>query len=400
MKIAVLLSFIFIFGAACDQVKLRPKSILPSDEKIQSFEGGYVTDGKGGLFQNIKWYEYEMATHIIWPLQDVFAIKTPTAIYKLQIRSYYDEAGVEPGVFRLGLGKEIQENSELTVDARACGNPFTNPDHAACLTDPQRNIFTYLDLETLKSRAMSEAEALQDSAWDIAFRGTDIKLNAGLSGPSNVVGALLNRFDFFQDASGRPDAVKLRDRGLQARAADAFVGLSPKGVSAFYLPDGIDRVMHERDWFIQTGAIRQALPQNWWILKTVTDQAFAKIRVLDIQEKILPALAQSQAQIIETEVIFEYFIQAAGSPEFSATAQKVAIQLSTQARSSQICISFLNNEFWSCRPDRKDWDLRLLAVNAVRNGQLFREWRIFVAKGARGPLDAQAADQVRSGLAN
>lgn len=382
-KSLLLLSIWMLSIVACDKVELRPKSAAPGSEKIQSFEGAFVKDGKGGLFQNIKWYEYEMATHIIWSRQDVFAIRSAGQIFKLQVRAYYDQATNEPGLFRIALGQGAGAGREVMVDARACGNPFTNPDHAGCLQDPERNVFTYLKFSDLSTLRMTDHQAQNSLDWDIAFRGTDVKLNAGISGPRNVVGTLLKRFDFFTDTVGQVSAEKLRDLNLQTQAQAEFVNLRTADVEAFYLPDGVDRVMYEKDWF-QADALtglRTAKDHNLWILKSPIKDWLAEIRVAEIFETRIDATGE-----IQSAITFESRLQGPGETSFARATQRLTIQLSSSQRTMQFCVSLVRNESWACVKDRTDWDFRLLAVHQTKANVLNREWRIFVNQGGRGPL--------------
>lgn len=385
--------FLICLSLGCERVELRPKAGPPAgEEKPQAFSGDYLKDGKGGLFQNVKWYEYEMATHIIWPRFDVFVVRSGVNIHKLQIRSYHHSETNEPGWVKLAIGTSSGAGREIDIDARACGNPFTNPDHAGCLSDPTRNVFTYVNLQSLAQRRMTDEEARVDRDWDIAFRGTDVKLNGGLSGPGEVVGALLERFAFF-DENGALAVTKLRDPELKARAVAGFEAADAATARNFYLPDGIDRVMHEREWFSVDPATqkRAARADRWWVLKSPGDEAYAKVRVAQIDESTTGAAAFS------TTLTFEAAVQAAGANAFASATTPLTLNFTTDARSTQFCVSFIRQESWTCVKERTDWDLRLLVVNQVKSGALTREWRIFVNEGARGPLSAQEAAAITSG---
>ncbi len=55
----------------------------------------YRQDSAGGLFDDNTWYAYGLAgNNKLWPNYRVYAIDTGTGFYKLQILSYYDQAGV------------------------------------------------------------------------------------------------------------------------------------------------------------------------------------------------------------------------------------------------------------------------------------------------------------------
>ena len=79
------------------------------------------------------------------------------------------------------------------------------------MNDPEQNVFTYFDIDSFTSERMTDAEALLKSNWDIAFKTTEIKLNAGISGPSHVLGALARQLTVFNNVLGQIDLSKLRD---------------------------------------------------------------------------------------------------------------------------------------------------------------------------------------------
>ncbi len=54
----------------------------------------WFEDVSGGVFSNSSWYAYNLdGNHRIWPNYRVYAVDTGEGIYKLQLLSYYDEAG-------------------------------------------------------------------------------------------------------------------------------------------------------------------------------------------------------------------------------------------------------------------------------------------------------------------
>jgi len=59
--------------------------------------GAWIEDSEepGGVFQRTPWYRYNLTgtDHQIWPTFNVYLIRTGGEVYKLQIISYYDDAG-------------------------------------------------------------------------------------------------------------------------------------------------------------------------------------------------------------------------------------------------------------------------------------------------------------------
>ena len=147
-----------------------------------------------GLFEEHSWYAYDMSTHSIWSHLDVYVINAGDSSYAVQILSYYNPDNTnESGFYTLRVQTPGGPLSTVEVAAGACGNARANPNYDSCVQDPQQNAFTYLNLETLESWKMSDAEASQSEDWDMAFKTTDIQLNNGSKGPGQVSGALAYR---------------------------------------------------------------------------------------------------------------------------------------------------------------------------------------------------------------
>lgn len=61
----------------------------------------YSTDATGGVFEEYGWYAYNLQDNRrLWPNYRVYAIDTGAAYYKLQILSYYDDAGTS-GIYTI-----------------------------------------------------------------------------------------------------------------------------------------------------------------------------------------------------------------------------------------------------------------------------------------------------------
>ncbi len=55
----------------------------------------YRPDGVGGIFKDYTWYSYDLQRNKkLWPNYRVYVIDTGTRLYKMQILSYYDRAGI------------------------------------------------------------------------------------------------------------------------------------------------------------------------------------------------------------------------------------------------------------------------------------------------------------------
>ncbi len=153
-----------------------------------------------GLFEEYPWYSYDMTTHTILSNLDVYAIENDSSLYAVQVLSYYNPANTnESGFYTLRVQAPGGALETVEVSASACGNARANPNYDSCVADPEQNAFTYLNLETLATWKMSDAEAAQSDEWDLAFKTTEIRLNNTSFGPGNVLGALAYRnADLFQ----------------------------------------------------------------------------------------------------------------------------------------------------------------------------------------------------------
>lgn len=378
MRFSAIFLPVFLLSAfGCDEVKLRPKPDKPpSDRSKNAFSGDYIQDGKGGLFQNVRWYHYDMTNHLIWPLFDVFQIQTPRSTYKLQIRRYYGETEDQTGHFQIRIQSSDGQDQTLQVLAPGCGNPFTNPDFEECLKDPTRNVFIYLNLGNFEQRTLTDAAALSDREWDVAFKGTDVKLNSGLSGPSTVRGALLKRFDFFFEA-GEPSLPALINRENWETAKSEFDAVEFDSRANYFLPDGIDRVVHESYWLkLEKNGQRRIDPDKWWLLQGVDSASYVKFHFLKLE---------SESELNRLTV--EYFYQSPSDDKFQSQHHQLSIEIPRLSQNiEKFCFDFANNLIGCESPT---WFLQFLAKGD--------EWRMRTRNGGIGPLTPQEAEKIDSG---
>lgn len=390
----LLILLIVLLVAGCDEVSPKKKQAVPSPEVIEDvgFSGKYVKDGKGGLFNNVKWYYYSLINHVVWGLYDVYMIKTPTEQYRVQIVDYYGGALEESGQFVVRVqwagGDEV-----VAMEAKGCGNVYTNPDFTACMADPERNVFTYLDLDTRTVLKMTDADALKDASWDLAFKGTDAKLNSGLSGPSTTVGAVLHRFPFFFE-NGTPSDSAVTQPELQAKAKADFLRVPLPEVIHYFLPDGIDRVIHENYWYTEAAnGLRTAQDQTWWIVQSHDGRAFAKLRVASLTD----VKESAEEMGFTTQLKLEWFVQEPGATTFANVPQTWSVDLSTTQKTTSLCLNLQTAVSAKCSSSDKGWEIKLVALNAFKDAAWTRDWRFFTSNGAYGPLTADEALAITEG---
>ncbi len=366
----------------CDEVRVKPKASGedPSTQGDSAFSGQYTKDGKGGLFNNIKWYHYDIENHLVWPLYDVYQVKTPSSTYKIQISEYYGDSDSAPGIFAVQIQSGSAETT-LRIEAQGCGNPFTNPDFEACLKDPNQNVFTYLDLETLTLTKWTDDQAQNEFGWDMAFKGTDMKLNSGTSGPSSVVGALLKRFDFFFDGRGQASVPALIDKANIQNAKDAFFNVEINPGANYFLPDGIDRVVHESYWLVtEKDGHRSVDPSLWWIVQSKEQNAYAKFHFLSLQQ------VES-----ETSLKLEYYWQGPIDETFAKNSKVIELRFSqedSEQKIKSLCFDFGESAAGPCA-QTVNWQLQLLIKDS--------DWRIRTVSGGLGPYSKIEADAIESG---
>jgi hypothetical protein len=225
---------------------------------------------------------------------------------------------------------------------------------------------------------MSDEASRKDDKWDIAFNGTEVKINAGAMGPGNTrIGDLYLYGGFFYNAAA--DFQEIAEVSFSDKGKRFFdLGFSLRNV-AFSLPPGVDRVVNEPYWFKEDGEFFRAVNDNWWIVKGGEKNSFSKFRVKEIEET-------ENVDAIETIIHFEFYYQGPGQNGFSTDSIQWALPMfDSNERLIKWCLDFDSQAVIDCSTEV--WDLRLSVSN--RRGR--RRWRINVNEGAVGPLKTQDA---------
>jgi hypothetical protein len=346
----------------------------------------YVKDKSSDLFIESPWYIYDENNHIIWPIFSVYGIRSQGNYYKFQIINYYDSAA-NPGIYSLRIADELGNTKEYQFEAQGCGNVYTNRDFENCVLDPQRNIYTYLDLKTGLKKKLSDADAKEDLNWDIAFNGTNIRLNSGKYGNKGVQAANLFVFSNFYK-NGTADFQRIAEVSFSTKGSEFFnLDLDPKSVP-YSLPPGVSRVINEPDWYIedQQTKLRSATGKNWWLIKSSNGNSFIKFNISSIHEQIV------EEGKIETIMTFQTYHQGQKDQVFnSELRQWQAPTLSSKKRLVRVCYDLDTEEVVNCKSKAK-WDIKFTALNKKT-----RKWKIEVANGAIGPLSFDDIDARNSG---
>lgn len=166
----------------------------------------------------------------------------------------------------LAAGPDLLPRCELPYDQRAINMVSTGA--VTVVTDPgdpdtftaqvdataggstsySKNPFVYLDLIAGKKVEITDVQAVQSGAWDIAFKRWQVKLNGGDSGPGGVGAAIIPGKDL-AEVKTAPAGPYAEDSYFDAKC---MVQLDPIG--------GLQTVLSE--WYDYDGATMRLLPKK------------------------------------------------------------------------------------------------------------------------------------------
>lgn len=379
IKQLLLLLVSTILISSCAKVEPQPKQAQALNlSQFLATKTQYVKDKSSDLFIESPWYIYDENNHIIWPIFSVYAIRSQGEYYKLQIINYYDNAA-NPGIYSLRVSNEEGETQNLQFEAQGCGNVYTNTDFDNCVLDPNRNIYTYLNLKTGVTQKLSDGTAKKSTSWDIAFNGTNIRLNSGKYGFKGVQAANLFVYsDFYK--KGTADFQKIAEVSFSTKGSEFFnLDLDPKSVP-YSLAPGVNRVINEPDWYKEDSStkLREANNKNWWLIKSSTGDSFIKFNISSIKER------EIEDGSIETALTFSTYYQSKDDIEFDNLLRNWQTPVfSTKKRLIRVCYDLDSEEVVDCKK-KNLWDIKFTALNKKT-----RRWKIEVANGAIGPLSSK-----------
>lgn len=172
-----------------------------------SVEALYTEDSASSIFTQKSWYAYGVtgsSDHSLYPNYRIYLVNTnpsdtAATTYALQVIGYYGGAS----------GTVSGYPTIRWIDRSAPGVVNT-----ATVEATSAESWVYFDLASGATVALSDDEAESSTAWQIAFRRYEIKLNGGSSGIGSVAGYLGKEIDGFYDSEGNP-------------VASAFTGTTP-----------------------------------------------------------------------------------------------------------------------------------------------------------------------------
>lgn len=219
-----ILSVILMTLAACGDLEPKSQNTLPpssggaSDGQTQSaVQDEDATDGvedvddtvvitgpeisastlvfTDTLFSDYKWYSYNMLNHRVYPLFDVYAIRSGSGqYYKVQIIDYYSKTTQEAGHYELRIQRPDGVVKTVSVAAVGCGDPIGG----VVPECDEKNTYVFLNLDTNQVTHMTAEVAITKTDWDLGFKRTDVLLNSPSVGAGSTQGVLLYRNpDFF-----------------------------------------------------------------------------------------------------------------------------------------------------------------------------------------------------------
>lgn len=171
------------------------------------------------LFGDYKWYSYNLLNHRVYPLFDVYAIRSNSGqYYKVQIIDYYSKTTQEAAHYELRVQRPDGRVTKLHIAAVGCGDPIGG----VVPECDEHNTYVFLNLDTEAVTHMSPEEAILVADWDLGFKRTDVLLNSPSVGVGQTQGALLYRNENFFGAFGFAKYDLLMDAYVKGGEEKAF----------------------------------------------------------------------------------------------------------------------------------------------------------------------------------
>ncbi|MCP3103616.1 HmuY family protein [Myxococcus sp. K15C18031901] len=144
------------------------------------------------------WYVYDLATHKLSARDQVYIVRTDSkAYFKVQLLSYYDDAGT-PAILKLQWAKVTAPEAPQQPELPPNGTHITHSANAdgsiTTVVDAQsRETWVGFDLDT-----GTQVAADTDAAWDLAFQRFGIRSRGGVNGTGGVKVAVVTGQSFAQ----------------------------------------------------------------------------------------------------------------------------------------------------------------------------------------------------------
>ena len=204
--------------------------------------------------------------------------------------------------------------------------------------------FTAFDGEL--AAPVSVGDPATSTAWDVGFYGTSVMLNGGGAGPSDVQGYCICQ----NDGASDEQIMDLSAEG-ELTAFDTASGVDIPSDEDAWTSDSLQPSIDEWYTYDFTTHTIAAAPERVWYVRTASDDAFAKLHVIDIANPTRTHVG---------EVTVEFAVQPSAGAGFEP-AQAVVLDASTGAVD-------LDLETASIVEGSDDWDLRLSGFEFRVNG--------------------------------
>jgi hypothetical protein len=236
------------------------------DASVVSHSSAWRTDRVVSPFDG--WYLYNRCPegmHTLASRYHVYGVEAGGKRYKLQILSYYALVMGAPVSGRISF-----RYGEVTAEGSAMLRQVADLDASK---EP-----VYFDLAAGMPVALAEAEAKTSSAWDIAFRRSEVLINGGAAGPKGVRAVDLDagRMDLEEAVCGMTEA---SERPRIDRVDAALLGDAKLRWKASELEDAF-----QQKWFTYDVATHEIGPaEGTWIVRGGDGDSYFKMEVTGIE---------------------------------------------------------------------------------------------------------------------
>ncbi len=182
----------------------------------------YTADSASNVFTTSSWYAYGVtgstSDHLLYPNYRIYLVNanpadTTATTYALQLIGYYGgSSGTTSGYPSIRWIDRAAPDDVRTATIDASGS----------------DAWVYFDLQNGAVVDLTDEAAATSTAWHIAFKRYELKLNGGSSGSSTVAGYLAKTLDGFYDSSGNAIA----SRFTSTTPADTLADLTANDYTA------------------------------------------------------------------------------------------------------------------------------------------------------------------------
>ncbi len=272
-----------------------------------------------------------------------------------------------------GGGSSSNNDAEPTPDNGDIGNAFT-----AMIVDASDNgAYQYLNLNSGEMLTLTEEAVASSTAWHIAFRRNNLKVNGGASGSGNVAVALAVSQDDFYDAEGNVDAnvfLNATPDSEEEHILAAFDVTTLDFQQDILLPaiagsSEMDGTLMDLGWYNYDVATHQISvnTDNGWIVSSAEGSSHAK----------MVATAVNYESGVGLDASFLFSVETDTATGFS---QDVTFNASVPASGGEQCYDFDSGNSVEC--DTAEWDVKLKLDG--------RDWNLWTNGGVTGSGSAGA----------